>query len=697
LPFRLNYNGSLSTFPEPRPLTQDAAMTIADLVAALGQYRLLEPAQQKELEQSLQPRFTEPKALARELVQRGWLTPYQGNQLLQGHGSKLLLGSYVLLERLGEGGMGTVFKARNWKLGQVVAIKLIRKQRLDSTAAVTRFQREIRACARLNHPNIVRAFDADEVAGIHLLVMELVDGTDLGKLVKESGPLPVAQACEYIRQAALGLQHAHEHGLIHRDIKPSNLLLTRRASSLACPPATGASKAACPTDHMVKILDLGLARMTHTASEDSPSTLTESGAVMGTPDYLAPEQARQSHEVDIRADLYSLGCTLYFLLTGKAPFAGGNLGEKLVKHQLDEPVPVEQLRPEVPPEVAVIVRRLMAKKPQERYQTPAELEQALRAGQRPMAISAIPPRIPTADDSTMGFASITEPPSTAEAVDSPRRLRQAASQRRWRWLDLAGGGVLLGMLGVFLLLVQRSGTAKPEPSPGAEVEVVKDGKVIAWVPPMAKPPGVEQQWIDAVATLPAEKQVEVVAAKLKERNPGFDGQVTPKIEQGAVTGLALSADHVTDIGPVRALTRLRTLQCSGSGVGKGQLADLSPLKDMPLTSLQCHYTRVADLGPLQGMPLTTLHCNCRRVEDLSPLQGMPLTSLQCHYTRVADLSPLQGMSLQDIRFTPTKITKGLDILRGMQSLKTIGVSWEKDQAWPAAEFWKRYDAGEFQK
>jgi WD40 repeat protein/serine/threonine protein kinase len=434
-------------------------MTIADFVAALGQYRLLEPAQRKELEQVIQARFTEPKALAKELVQRDWLTPYQGNQLLQGHGSELLLGSYVLLERLGEGGMGTVFKARNWKLGQIVAIKLIRKERLDNAAAVKRFQREIHACAQLNHPNIVRAFDADEVAGVHLLVMEFVDGIDLAKHVKQSGPLPVAQACECLRQAALGLQHAHEHGLIHRDIKPSNLLLTAQGT--------------------VKVLDLGLARMTHTASEDSPSTLTESGAVMGTPDYLAPEQARQSHEVDIRADLYSLGCTLYFLLTGKVPFPGGNLGEKLVKNQLDEPMPVEELRPEVPPEVAAIVRRLMAKKPEERYQTPAELEQALRTNVRPAVVPVIPPRVSTANDSTTAFASIMEPPSTAEAVDSPRRLRQAASRRRWLWLNVAGGGLLLGMLGVLLLLLQRSGTATqqtPEPSPGAEVETVKDSK-----------------------------------------------------------------------------------------------------------------------------------------------------------------------------------------------------------------------------
>jgi WD40 repeat protein/serine/threonine protein kinase len=422
--------------------------TATEFLDVLRQLHLLTPEQLEQLPQLFPAPHPDPRTLARDLIRRGWLTPYQGNQLLQGHGAELLLGSYVLLERLGEGGMGTVFKARNWKLGQVVAIKLIRRERLDNAAAVKRFQREIRACAQLNHPNIVRAFDADEVAGLHLLVMEFVDGIDLAKRVKQSGPLPVAQACEYLRQAALGLQHAHEHGLVHRDIKPNNLLLT--------------------ADGTIKILDLGLARMMHTPDEDSPSTLTESGAVMGTPDYLAPEQARQSHEVDIRADLYSLGCTFYFLLTGKVPFPGGTLGEKLVKHQLDEPVQVKHLRPEVPPEVVAIVRRLMAKKREERFQTPAELEQALRTRSQPAAIPAVAVAAPRTDESLTSLASILEPPSTAEAVDSPRRLRQAVTERRWRWLNLLGGGVLLGMLGLFFLLLQRSGTPReqPEPPPG---------------------------------------------------------------------------------------------------------------------------------------------------------------------------------------------------------------------------------------
>src|SRR3984885_11376705 len=193
-----------------------AVSTTATLVDALRQYRLLEAAQLEEVK-SLQIRFPDPKALAGELIRRGWLTPYQANQLLLGRAQELLLGSYVLLERLGEGGMGQVFKARNWKLGRIVAIKLIRKDRLSAREAVRRFHREIRVVAALSHPNIVHAFDADEVTGAHLLVMEYVDGAiDLARLVAQSGPLPVTQACDCIRQAALGLQHAFERGLVHR-------------------------------------------------------------------------------------------------------------------------------------------------------------------------------------------------------------------------------------------------------------------------------------------------------------------------------------------------------------------------------------------------------------------------------------------------------------------------------------------------
>ncbi len=424
------------------------------LAAAIRQNRLLEPGQADEFAR-LQAALPEPRALAAELIRRGWLTPYQINQLLRGRGQELLLGSYILLERLGEGGMGQVFKARNWKLGQVVALKLIRKERLDNPDAVRRFHREIRAAAQLDHPNIVRAFDADKVGGTHLLVMEYVQGTDLAKLVKKDGPLAVDKACDHVRQAALGLQHAHERGMVHRDIKPHNLLLTPGG--------------------VVKILDMGLARLDRRADDEGSSTMTREGAVMGTLDYISPEQAMDSHDVDIRADLYSLGCTLYFLLTGKVPFPGGEALQKLLKHRLDKPIPVEQLRPDVPPGVAAVVRKLMAKRPEDRYQTPAEAAAALAAAGPAEASAAAP--VPQAagatGDATAGWSSVIADRTTNQAAAPPRRRRPAGRSRLWIGVGTAiGVGILgLGLTGLFRFLPRGSNPPPPD-APSAPVRAL---------------------------------------------------------------------------------------------------------------------------------------------------------------------------------------------------------------------------------
>jgi tRNA A-37 threonylcarbamoyl transferase component Bud32 len=269
------------------------------------------------------------------------------------------LGHYAIEGWLGEGGMGQIFRARHRRLNREVAIKVIRPQQLTNPETIRRFQREARAAARLAHPNIVQVYDAAESDGNHYLVMEYVDGKDLADLVLDRGPPPVALACEYIRQAALGLQHAHEQGLVHRDIKPANLLLT----------ADG---------QQVKLLDLGVARvLVADDTEEGLRELTQTGAVMGTPAYLAPEQARDPRQVDIRADIYSLGCTMYHLLTGRVPFQGVTLAEVVLQHQLEEPTPTDEVRPGVPPEVQAVLRKMMAKRPEDRYQTPAEVVEAL--------------------------------------------------------------------------------------------------------------------------------------------------------------------------------------------------------------------------------------------------------------------------------------------------------------------------------
>jgi serine/threonine-protein kinase len=392
---------------------------------ALRQGPLLEPEQRGELA-DLEARCPDARALARELIQRDWLTPYQANQLFQGRGQDLVLGQYVLLERLGEGAMGQVFKARHRTLGRVVALKVIRKERLAHPTTVRRFRREAQAVAQLSHPNVVRAYDADEVGGTHLFAMEYVEGIDLARLVRDRGPLPIDQACDYIRQAALGLQHAHERGMVHRDIKPSNLLVTglrEGASGGGQPAGTSTfSSPQLPTPWgVVKILDMGLARLDTTDDTLLSTQLTQDGAVIGTPDFIAPEQAKNSHAIDIRADLYSLGCTLYYLLSGQAPFEGGTLVEKLLHHQLDPARPVEKLRPDVPPDVALVVRRLMAKRPEDRYPTPAEVADVL-ANRLEWDVVPLPPRSPAS-----GVRNTTPAGAGPSARTAPRRLVKAAA------------------------------------------------------------------------------------------------------------------------------------------------------------------------------------------------------------------------------------------------------------------------------
>ena len=366
--------------------------SVAGLMDALAEYPLLTAAQLEQMNGEI---YSEPRALGRALLQRGWLTPYQLNQLFRGRGRDLVLGPYVLLERLGEGGVGQVFKAHHQKLDRVVAVKVIRKDLLADAEVIGRFYREMEMVGQLSHPNIVQAYDAGPVGTTHVLVMEYVEGTDLARQVGRHGPLPVAEACDYIRQAACGLAHAHERGLIHRDIKPSNLLL--------------AQSSGMPSVGVIKILDMGLARLQWTVNGEATNLTTPVGAaVIGTPDYLAPEQALDFHAADIRSDIYSLGCTFYYLLTGQPPFPGGTLTEKLLRHQQADPPPVDQQRPEVPPALAAVLMQMLAKRPQARYQTPAEVAQTLANGSL-----GLPEAIPASGASN-------EPAAPSPGASAPR-------------------------------------------------------------------------------------------------------------------------------------------------------------------------------------------------------------------------------------------------------------------------------------
>jgi serine/threonine-protein kinase len=296
-----------------------------------------------------------------------------------------VLPGYEIISAAGGGGMGLVYKARQLDPAREVAIKLIRPEQAEQVNALRRFEREVKAAVRLDHPNIVRFFEASQFNGQHFFVMEYIHGIDLQKLVDQTGVLPANRACEFVRQAALGLQHAFERGLVHRDIKPANVMVTSSVSVSSIEPENPALRRTAlidrfitHTEGVVKLLDMGLARVISGCDDgDSWSTLTVAGTFMGTPDYMAPEQWENPHATDIRADIYSLGCVLYFLLTGQPPFPGGTMIQKLDKHRSKQPFPVDQLRQGLPARLVAVLGKLLSKRPVERYQTPADVAAAL--------------------------------------------------------------------------------------------------------------------------------------------------------------------------------------------------------------------------------------------------------------------------------------------------------------------------------
>jgi serine/threonine protein kinase len=339
-----------------------ALISLAEFRRALTDLDLIDQAELDRF--ALSP--DEVSRLAGALVRAGKLSAYQAAALAQGKSKGLKIGPYLILDKRGQGGMGVVFKARHRPTGHVVALKVLPPSFGRDRDAVLRFRREIEVAARLDHGNIVAALDASEDRGVHFLAMEFIDGQDLDSLVSSAGPLPVELALDCTIQAARGLAVAHAQGIIHRDIKPGNLMLDNAG--------------------VVKVLDLGLARVLEATSPLGKSlagSLTRTGAYMGTVDFTAPEQADDAKKADHRADIYSLGCTLYFLLTGRPPFSEQTLLKKLIAHQ-ERPAPtLAAARKDVSPALEQAYQAMMNKRPQDRPQSMAAVIEALEASHSP--------------------------------------------------------------------------------------------------------------------------------------------------------------------------------------------------------------------------------------------------------------------------------------------------------------------------
>jgi serine/threonine protein kinase len=401
-------------------------------------------------------RPSDATGLAKLLIRSEKLTEYQAKQLMQGNTKDLVFGYYVVFDKIGEGGMGVVLKARHQRMDRVVAVKVLPQESLKSTDAVERFYREVKAAARLSHPNIVTAFDAGEHEGNHYFVMEYVEGQDLSHLGHARGPLPVTEALDYIVQAARGLEYAHNQGIVHRDIKPANLLLD----------ASGT----------VKILDMGLARFEQ-GLDDDDDRLTRSGQAMGTAGYMAPEQAEDTHRADHRADIYSLGCSLYRLLTNKAMYTGDTLVQVLLAHR-DQPIPsIRDERPDVPEELDRVYQKMVAKRPEDRYQSMGEAIAALEP-----CLQAVP--VGARDTGTATYKAEEKSDSNLKTFlnqFSPGRetIRQqadmetgqatppaAAAKRKaqpwWLYAGVSAGVVLVIVLGIAFMRSERRG---PERDP----------------------------------------------------------------------------------------------------------------------------------------------------------------------------------------------------------------------------------------
>jgi serine/threonine-protein kinase len=588
-----------------------------------------------------------PISVSDAMVQLGLLTPTQKDSLekkvREQQAGVQQLGPYKLMKKLGEGGMGAVYLALDSATQRHVAVKVLPRHFGASAEFVKRFRRESEAATQLKHPNIIGAFAAGEDLGYHYYAMEYCDGMSLDAILAAEGPLPAARAIDITLQAAKGLQYAHDQGIIHRDIKPSNIIVTK--------------------DGLAKILDLGLSK---NLEDNTVSFKTVTGAVLGTPHYISPEQAQGERNVDGRSDIYSLGASLYHLLSGRVPFDGQTALEILSKHVNTVLPNPQDLREGIPDALVQVLQRMMAKEPNDRYPDCGALIADLvevNAGRTPKT-------------KLISAALTTIAPSRkAPLKKRPSTIRRAAPRPANKSALIAG---IAGAVAVVVVVVVFLSGGSDMPAPPAVAKPPASGKAAE----PAKTSFDAESWEKSLEGLPPEARLKAVISRLRDLNAGYDGSERHETGHGRITRLELSHVALRDLSPLRGLPQLAQLELSGTSV-----SDLTPLRNARIVSLACSGMKSADLASIRAMKeLKILSLKSTPVRDLSPLAGMDLWQLNLKGCSAADLSALRQLKLREL-LCDFDAKRDAAILRSMPDL-------EKINDLPAEEFWLKERSSE---
>ena len=654
-----------------------AVETSEAFFALLSKSNLLSAAQLAEAQRDAAK--ADPRTAAVRLVRLGWLTKWQAQQLLAGR-SRLFLGKYKLLESLGQGGMGAVFKAVQPGMERVVALKVMSRAVLHDPAAIARFLREIQAAAALSHEHIVAAYDADKAGDNFFLVMEYVGGQSLKAWIAKHAPLPIDWSCECARQAALGLQHAHEQGMVHRDIKPANLLVVQNDAK--SPP-------------LVKILDMGLARVLTESSQESE--LTQTGQIMGTPDFIAPEQAISTKSADIRSDIFSLGCTLFQMLTNQLPYTGANVMEKLMVRAMQDAPPLGRFRPDVPTALAQVVARMLAREPRDRYQTPREVVEALT----PFAgtISRAPagetfPTMPSAPPALANTLEAVPDPTLNQLMNSlasgapvETGPRLPVRSKKPRVFALAvGGGCVLAVIAAIAWPRGDHQRAPARESVKEQIDVtVSHTKSTTDDKPAADIEQRAAEWVLSMGgtlTVAAESGLVEVTSASQLPRPAFQVSF---ISPYHVTRIRLNGvQNVSDSGlqNLVGLSQLDFLDLESTAItdeGLVHLAGLTRLNTLVLTYTQVtgpgltHLKRLRSLEQLllNGQKLVT--GSLKPLRELDGLTNLDLSGVSLSDEDFADLAQLTSLQNLGLRGWPRSVEQ-LSHLKALSALKILNLT-----------------------